>query len=78
MQEILSPKLVEAMKTTSQRISDVDCVKLIWFHFYKMYRILRKDSAQLKPGDPVGSTNGNANYSFVLNLKWWSSRKAFQ
>ena len=65
MQEILSPKLVEAMKTTSQRISDVDCVKLIWFHFYKMYRLLRKDSAQLKPGGPVGSTNVE-DYQFGL------------
>ena len=65
MQEILSPKLVEAMKTASQRISDIDCVKLIWFHFYKMYRILRKDSAQLKPGGPVGSTNVE-DYQFGL------------
>ena len=65
MHEMLSPKLVEAVKTTSQRISDIDCVKFIWFHFYQMYRILRKDSAQLKPGCIVGSTNVE-DYQFGL------------
>ncbi|KAJ7374959.1 hypothetical protein OS493_001684, partial [Desmophyllum pertusum] len=57
LQEMLSPKLMEALERMSQNINDIDCVKLIWWHFYQMYRILRKDVAQLKPGHPVGSTN---------------------
>ena len=65
MQEMLSPKLAEAMETTSQRISDIDCVKFIWFNFYQMYRMLRTDSAQLRPGRPAGSTNVE-DYQFGL------------
>ena len=54
---MLSPKLAEALGRTSQKINDIECVKFIWWHFYQMYRILRKDTAQLKPGHPVSSTN---------------------
>ena len=54
---MLSPKLSEALGMTSQKINDINCVKFIWWHFYQMYRILRKNTAQLKPGHPSSSTN---------------------
>ena len=54
---MLSPKLAEALGMTSQKINDINCVKFIWWHFYQMYRILRKNTAQLKPGHPSSSTN---------------------
>lgn len=58
-------KLAEALKTTSRSIADIDSVKLIWWHFYQMYRILRKENAQLKEGRSVGSTNVE-DYEFGL------------
>ena len=64
--EMLSPKLVEALKRTSQNIYNIDCVKNIWWHFYKMCRILHKDIAKLKPGCSVGSPNAD-DYKFGLN-----------
>ena len=63
---MLSPKLAEALGRTSQKINDIECVKFIWWHFYQMYRILRKDTAQLKPGHPVSSTNIE-DYEFGLH-----------
>ena len=63
---MLSPKLAEALKRTSQSINDLDCVKNISWHFYKMYRILRKDTAKPKPGCSVGSPNVE-DYEFGLN-----------
>ena len=63
---MLSPKLAEALGRTSQKINDIECAKFIWWHFYQMYRILRKDTAQLKPGHPVSSTNVE-DYEFGLH-----------
>ena len=63
---MLSPKLAEALGMTSQKINDINCVKFIWWHFYQMYRILRKDTAQLKPGHPSSSTNVE-DYQFGLH-----------
>lgn len=63
---MLSPKLAEALGMTSQKINDINCVKFIWWHFYQMYRILRKDTAQLKPGHPSSSTNVE-DYEFGLH-----------
>ena len=63
----MSPKLTEALERTSQNINDIDCVKLIWWHFYQMYRILRKDTAQPKPECTIiGSTNVE-DYEFGLS-----------
>lgn len=66
LQQMLSPKLAEALGMTSQKINDINCVKFIWWHFYQMYRILRKDTAQLKPGHPSSSTNVQ-DYEFGLH-----------
>lgn len=63
---MLSQKLAEALGRTSRKINDIECVKFIWWHFYQMYRILRKDTAQLKPGHPVSSTNVD-DYEFGLH-----------
>ena len=63
---MLSPKLAEVLGMTSQKINDIDCVKFIWWHLYQMYRILRKDTAQLKPGHPSSSTNVE-DYEFGLH-----------
>ena len=64
---MMSPKLTEALERTSQNINDIDCVKLIWWHFYQMYRILRKDTAQPKPECTIiGSTNVE-DYEFGLS-----------
>lgn len=63
---MLSRKLAEALGWTSQKINDIDCVKFIWWHFYQMYRILRKDTAQLKRGHPISSTNVE-DYEFGLH-----------
>ena len=63
---MLSPKIAEALKMTSRSISDMDCVKYIWWHFYQMYRILRRDVAKLKPGHPADSTDAE-DYHFGLS-----------
>ena len=57
MQEMLPLKITEALQRTSQKISDIECVKLIWWHFYQMYRILRRDVAKLKTDCAQGSKN---------------------
>ena len=62
---MMSPQLTQALERTSQKINDIDCAKLIWRHFYQMYRILRKDTAQLKTGCQTGSTNVE-DYEFGL------------
>ena len=64
--QMSSPKLAEALGMTSQKINDINYVKFIWWHFYQMYRILRKDTAQLKPGHPSSSTNVE-DYEFGLH-----------
>ena len=68
---MLSPKLAEALGMTSQKINDINCVKFIWWHFYQMYRILRKNTAQLKPGHPSSSTNvEDCEFGLQMTLKF--------
>ena len=57
---------LHTLERTSQNVNDIDCVKLIWWHFYQMYRILRKDTAQPKPECTIGSTNVE-DYEFGLS-----------
>ena len=65
MQEMLPLKITKALQRTSQKISDTECVKLIWWHFYQMYRILRRDVAKLKTDCAQGSKNVE-DYEFGL------------
>ena len=65
MQEMLPLKITKALQRTSQKISDTECVKLIWWHFYQMYRILRRDVTKLKTDCAQGSKNVE-DYEFGL------------